>query len=128
MVVRLIARPAGALADQSLAHAVQGLQVELIGGFRGDELHSRALHRLGDGLGITEARRSGTAVVSTNAFAAKRDSYPAQLRRSRVDACLYKPIWGREVKALNPRKRKGPDPKLVFHGQLRAVLQLSVEI
>jgi hypothetical protein len=45
---------AGALADQSLAHTVQGLQVELIGGFRGDELHRRPLHRLGDGLGITE--------------------------------------------------------------------------
>src|SRR6201984_352759 len=43
---------AGALTDQSLAHSVQGLQVELIGGLGGDELHGRALHRFGDRLGI----------------------------------------------------------------------------
>jgi hypothetical protein len=35
---------AGALTDQPLAHPVQRLQVELVG----DELHGRALHRLGD--------------------------------------------------------------------------------
>ena len=44
----------GALADQPLTHAVQGLQVELIDGLGGNEPHSWALHRLGDGLGITE--------------------------------------------------------------------------
>jgi hypothetical protein len=45
---------AGALADKSLAHAVQGLQVELIAGLGSDELHGRALHRLGDRLSIAE--------------------------------------------------------------------------
>jgi hypothetical protein len=35
---------ASALADQSLAHTVQGLQVKLIDGLGGDEFHSRALH------------------------------------------------------------------------------------
>src|SRR6201988_2326119 len=45
---------AGALADQSLAHSVQGLQVELLGGLGGDELHGRALHRFGDRLGIAK--------------------------------------------------------------------------
>jgi hypothetical protein len=44
----------GALADQSLAHTVQSLQVELIGGLGGDELHRWPLHRLGDRLCITE--------------------------------------------------------------------------
>ncbi len=39
---------AGALADQPLAHAVKGLQVELIAGLGGDEPHRRTLHRFGD--------------------------------------------------------------------------------
>ncbi len=45
---------AGALADQSLTHPVQCLQVELIGGLRRHELHRRTLHRLGDRLRIAE--------------------------------------------------------------------------
>jgi hypothetical protein len=45
---------AGALADQSLAHAVQRLQIELLGSLGCDELHRRALHRLGDRLRIAE--------------------------------------------------------------------------
>jgi hypothetical protein len=39
---------AGALADQSLAHTMERLQVELVGGLGCDELHGRTLHRLGD--------------------------------------------------------------------------------
>jgi hypothetical protein len=39
---------AGALADQSLAHTMERLQVELAGGLGCDELHGRTLHRLGD--------------------------------------------------------------------------------
>jgi hypothetical protein len=45
---------AGTLTDQSIADAVQRLQVELIGGLGRDELHGRALHRLGDGFRISE--------------------------------------------------------------------------
>ena len=45
---------AGALADQPLAHAVNGLQVELIAGLGGDEPHRRTLHRFGDRLRIAE--------------------------------------------------------------------------
>ena len=45
---------AGALADQARTHPVQRLQVELIRGLRGYELHRRSLHRLGDRLRITE--------------------------------------------------------------------------
>src|SRR5262249_54038604 len=41
---------ASALADQALAHAMQCLQVELVDRFGCDELHSWALHRLGDRL------------------------------------------------------------------------------
>ena len=45
---------AGALADHSLAHTVQRLQVELVGGLRCDELHGRTLYRLGDGFRIAK--------------------------------------------------------------------------
>jgi len=44
----------GALPHQPLAHAMQRLQVELIGRLGRDEPHRRSLHRLGDRLGITE--------------------------------------------------------------------------
>src|SRR5262249_25349537 len=45
---------AGALTDQPFAHAVQRLQVELLGGLGRDELHGRTLHRLGNRLGVAE--------------------------------------------------------------------------
>jgi len=46
---------AGTLTDQSLAYAVQRLQVELVGGLGRDELHGRALDSLGDGFRITKS-------------------------------------------------------------------------
>ena len=58
---------AGALADQPLAHAVQGLQVELIGSLGGDEFHGRASaqrdqsNRLGGGLGADPDGGGGRA-------------------------------------------------------------------
>ena len=45
---------AGALTDQPLPHAVERLQVELLGGLGRNELHRRTLHRLGECLGIAE--------------------------------------------------------------------------
>jgi len=45
---------AGALTDQTLPHAVERLQVELLGGLGRDELHRRALHRLSDRLCVAE--------------------------------------------------------------------------
>src|SRR5580704_6205477 len=45
---------AGTLTNQTLPHAVQRLQVELLSGLGRDELHRRPLHRLGDRLGIAE--------------------------------------------------------------------------
>jgi hypothetical protein len=39
---------------KALRLAVQGLQVELLGSLGGNEFHGRALHRLGNRLGITE--------------------------------------------------------------------------
>src|SRR5262249_24340744 len=45
---------AGALTDRSLTHAVQGLQIKLLGRLCRDELHSRALNCLGDRLGVAE--------------------------------------------------------------------------
>jgi hypothetical protein len=49
---------AGALTDQSVADAVQCLKVELIGGLGRDELHGRALDRLGDGFRISGLGRT----------------------------------------------------------------------
>src|ERR1700732_1885403 len=46
---------AGTLTGQSLAHAVQRLQVELVGGLGRDELHGRALDSLGDGFRISHS-------------------------------------------------------------------------
>src|SRR6202035_3334581 len=45
---------AGALTDQPFTHAVQCLQVELLGGLCSDESHRWTLDRLGDRLGVTE--------------------------------------------------------------------------
>ena len=45
---------AGALADQSLPHPVQRLQVELIGGLGRHELHRQPLFRLGNRLRVAE--------------------------------------------------------------------------
>ena len=41
-------------ADQPLTHTVQRLQVELLSSLRSDELHRRALHRLGDRFSVAE--------------------------------------------------------------------------
>src|SRR5262245_19850386 len=45
---------ASALTDQPLTHAVERLQIKLLGGLCRDELHSRALNCLGDCLGVPE--------------------------------------------------------------------------
>ena len=45
---------ARALTDQPLTHAMQSLQVELIGSLRGDKLHLRPLHGFGNRLRVTE--------------------------------------------------------------------------
>jgi hypothetical protein len=45
---------ASALTNQPLTHAVERLQIKLLGGLCRDELHRRALHCLGDGLRIAE--------------------------------------------------------------------------
>src|SRR5215467_2479580 len=47
-------RPKIETKNGTLLHAVERLQVELLGGLGRDELHRRALHRLGDGLRIAE--------------------------------------------------------------------------
>jgi len=45
---------ASALADQPFTHAVERLQVELIGSLRRHELHRRPLHSFGNGLSVAE--------------------------------------------------------------------------
>jgi hypothetical protein len=44
----------GSLTDQPLAHPVQRLHIELVGGLRGGKFHGRALHCLGNRFGIAE--------------------------------------------------------------------------
>src|ERR1700756_5190129 len=43
---------AGALTDQSLAHPMERLQVELVGGLGRNEFHGRTLHRFSDRFGV----------------------------------------------------------------------------
>jgi hypothetical protein len=45
---------AGTLADQARAHAMQRLQVQLVGCFGGDELHGWALDSFSDCFSIAE--------------------------------------------------------------------------
>jgi hypothetical protein len=63
---------AGTLTDQALADAVQGLQVKLVCGLGRNELHGRALYRLGNRLRITEVVRTSpaSAVLGAQALAA----------------------------------------------------------
>jgi hypothetical protein len=61
---------AGALADQPLAHPVERLQVELLGGLRRNELHRWALHHLGDRLRIAEVVLLGHPLPASLAGAA----------------------------------------------------------
>ena len=42
----------GTLADKARADAMQRQQIALLGRLDGNEVHSRSLHGLGDGLGI----------------------------------------------------------------------------
>src|SRR5438105_1402481 len=84
---------AGPLTNQPLAHAVQCLQIKLLGGLGGNELHSRTLNRLGDCLCVPEVvllalrvrahvlRRHQPGVVS------KRLQLAAEMMRS--DAGLH---------------------------------------
>jgi hypothetical protein len=41
-------------SNQPLTYPVERLQIELLSGLCRDELHSRALHRLGDRFGVPE--------------------------------------------------------------------------
>ena len=45
---------AGTLRDDPLAHAMQRLQIQLLGRLRRDELHGWPLYRLGDRLRVAE--------------------------------------------------------------------------
>jgi hypothetical protein len=69
----------GALADQPLTHAVQGLQVELIDSLGGNKPHSWALHRLRDGLGITEVVLLLRAHVFRRSVVTKRLQFTTEM-------------------------------------------------
>jgi len=92
---------AGALTDQPLPHPVQRLQVELLGGLGRDELHRRALHRLGDCLGIAEVvllpSRVGTHIFGWHqpSVVTKRCEFAAQMMCA--DAGLHADQTRRQV-------------------------------
>src|SRR6516162_7880306 len=92
---------AGALTDQPLTHAVESLQVELLGGLGCDELHRRALHRLGDCLGIAEVvllpPRVGAHIFGWHqpSVVAKRCEFTAQVMCT--DASLHPDQTWRQV-------------------------------
>src|SRR6516165_4192930 len=92
---------AGALTDQPLTHTVQSLQVELLGGLGCDELHRRALHRLGDCLGIAEVvllpPRVGAHILGWHqpSVVAKRCEFTAQVMCT--DASLHPDQTWRQV-------------------------------
>ena len=76
---------AGALADQSLMHPVQGLQIELSDSLGCHKLHRRALYGLGNRLCVTEVvllpLRIGRCVFSRHqpGIMAKCRQLPAQM-------------------------------------------------
>jgi len=79
----------GTLTDPSFTHAVERLEVNLLGDLRRDELHGRALHRLGDRLGIAEvvllASGVGTHIFGGRqpSVVAKRCEFAAQVMRAK---------------------------------------------
>jgi hypothetical protein len=92
---------AGALTDQSLADAVQCLQVKLSDGLCGDESHRWALHCLGDRLRV--------AIVVLLTFGIRADVFrrhqPSVVTKRlqlatemmRADACLHADQAGRQI-------------------------------
>jgi hypothetical protein len=122
---------AGPLTDQPLTHAVQCLQVELLGGLRRDELHGRTLHRLGDRLGVAEVvllsfrirahvlRRHKPGMVPKHLeFAAEMMRADASLhadetRRQVGEPCFYQPAYHfcrRVVSEATGKKSNPPGP------------------
>ena len=92
---------AGALRNEPLAHPMQRLKVELIGRLGGDELHRRALHRLGDRFGIVEVvllpLRIGPHILCRHqpGIVAERGELAGEMMRP--DACLHADEARREV-------------------------------
>src|SRR6266496_4992067 len=92
---------AGALANQPLAHAVQRLQVELIGGLRRYELHRWPLHRLGDRLRVAEvvllALRVGAHVLRRHQPGVVTKTLELATKMMRADAGLHADQAWRQV-------------------------------
>ena len=120
---------AGALRDELLAHAMQSLQVELIGRLGGDKLHRRSLHSFRNRLGIVEVvllplgvgphilRRHQPRVVSK----------PAELagEMMRPHACLHADETGRHVG--EPRLDLTARPLLAQHDRATPIVAGHVE-
>ncbi len=105
----------GTLAHQALAHAMQRLQVELLGRLGRNELHGRALDGFGDRLGVAEVVLLPLGVRS-NVFrrhepgiVAKQMEPAAQVMGP--DAGLHADQAGRHVR--EPRRVRTGDMRLV---------------
>src|SRR5258708_3321403 len=92
---------ARALADKALTHAVQSLQIELLGGLGGNELHRRPLDRLGDRLRVAEVVllalrvRANILCGHQSGVVAKCPELPAQVVRA--DASFHADQAGRHL-------------------------------
>ena len=115
--------------DQPLAHAMQRLQVELVGGLGRDELHRRALHRFGNRLGIAEvvllplAIRAHVFRRHQPGIVAKRLQLAAEMMRA--DAGLHADEARRQVG--KPRFHLAARPLLPQHDRAAPIVADDVE-
>ena len=92
---------AGTLAYQALPHAMQRLQVELVGCFGGDELHGWPLDGFGDCFGVAEiVVRSNVLRRHEPCVVTKRMELAVQVMGS--DAGLHADQARRQVRQPNP--------------------------
>ena len=120
---------AGALADQSLAHTVQRLQVELVGGLDCDELHGRALDSLGDGFRIAEvvllSLRIGAHVLRRHQSGVVAKHLELATEMMRADAGLHPDQARRQVG--EPRFHLAARPLLPQHDGSALIVAHDVE-
>ena len=98
---------AGALADQSLAHAMKRLQVKLIGRLRRNELHRWTLHGLRNRVGIVEViflpLRIGSNILCRHQPRVVSERVELAAEMMRANAGLHADEARREVGQVAPR-------------------------
>src|SRR5262249_37856383 len=120
---------AGTLTDQSFAHTVQRLQVELLGALGRDELHGRALDGFGDRLRITEvvllSLRIGAHVLRRHQSGVVAKHLELATEMMRADAGLHPDQTRRQVG--EPRFHLAARPLLPQHDGSALIVADDVE-